>query len=180
MSRTLAALLLCLTLAACGGTTATAPQATLYVGGRTPMQCAPFARALTGVALRGAAADWWWEAAGRYTRSSIPQVGSILVLARSPRLPYGHVAVVTRVLTRRQIMVTQANWVHDRITKDQPVLDVSPRGDWSLVRVWWPPTGQIGTGAYSALGFIRPDRAAEHDTLVAAIPDAVRIAQESP
>src|SRR5271167_4253957 len=70
-----------------------------YVGGNAPVECVPFARALTGVQLRGAAEDWWQEAAGRYQRASSPAVGSILVLGRSGRLPDGHVAVVTRVLS---------------------------------------------------------------------------------
>jgi surface antigen len=59
-----------------------------------------------------------------------------MVLSRSQRLPSGHVAVVSRVLSRRQIMVTQANWVHHRVTQDQPVTDMSDHGDWSVVRVW--------------------------------------------
>ena len=54
-----------------------------YVGGNAPVECAPFARELTGVQLRGDAEDWWQEAAGRYQRVATPAVGSILVLARS-------------------------------------------------------------------------------------------------
>jgi hypothetical protein len=176
MLRNLARLLplLCLPLAACGGSSGLS---SANLGSSAPIECAPFARALTGVSLSGSAADWWYQAQDRYSRSDRPEVGSILVLRRSGRLPEGHVAVVSRVLSRRQIMVTQANWVHHRVTEDQPVLDVSDAGDWSVVRVWWPPAGQMGVNEYGAFGFIRPDRPAQHDRLIAATPVAIRIAE---
>jgi CHAP domain-containing protein len=164
--------LLCLTLAACGSS-----GSGNYVGGAAAVECAPFARALTGVSLSGAAADWWRQAKGRYTRMQQPEVGSLLVFQRSGRLPSGHVAVVSRVLSRRQIMVTQANWVHHRITQDQSVVDMSGSGDWTTVRVWWPPSGQLGTAGYPTFGFIRPDHPIGHDQLVAATPAAVRSAE---
>jgi hypothetical protein len=148
-----------------------------YVGGNAPVECAPFARALTGVQLRGEAEDWWREAAGRYQRSTSPAVGSILVLGRSSRLPDGHVAVVSRVLSGRQVLVTQANWVHHRVTADQPVIDVSAGNDWSVVRLWWPPSGQMGITDYAVRGFILPDRPASHDQLIAETPRAVRVAE---
>ena len=148
-----------------------------YVGGTVPVECAPFARALTGVELRGDAEDWWREAAGRYQRAAAPSVGSVLVLRSSSRLPVGHVAVVTRLMSSRQVLVNQANWVHHRVTEDQPVIDVSPANDWSVVRLWWPPSGQMGIGDYAVRGFIQPDRPASHDQLIAATPRAVRLAE---
>jgi hypothetical protein len=147
-----------------------------YVGGSVAVECAPFARALSGVRLSGDAADWWVQAGERYVRSVQPTVGSVLVLRRSGRLPSGHVAVVSQVLGQRQILVTQANWVHHRVSEDQPVIDISSANDWSLVRVWWPPTGDMGTTAYPAFGFIRPERPATHDQLIAATPRAIRLA----
>jgi hypothetical protein len=145
-----------------------------YVGGRVDTECAPFARALTGVRLWGAAADWWPEASGRYARLRAPEVGSVLVLRRSGRLPDGHVAVVSRVLSAREILVTQANWVHHRVTEDQPVVDISAYNDWSLVRVWWPPTDEMGVTEYPAYGFVLPARPPSHDQLIAATPRAIR------
>jgi surface antigen len=165
--------LLCLLLAACGSGGGQRPDE----GRSAAVECAPFARALTGVALSGAAADWWSEARGRYARAQRPDVGSILVLQRSGRLPSGHVAVVSRVVSSRQIMVTQANWVHHRVTEDQPVIDISEDGDWSSVRVWWPPSGQMGISEYPAFGFIRPDHPAGHDRIAAAVPSAIRDAE---
>lgn len=173
MSRQLLALiLLLLGLTACGSR----GPAGDFIGGSVPLDCAPFARALSGVRLSGAAADWWWQADGRYSRGESPRIGSVLVLRRSGRLPSGHVAVVSEIVGRRQILVTQANWVHHRVSEDQPVLDVSAANDWSLVRVWWPPTGAMGVTDYPAYGFISADRPFTHDQLVAETPGAIRLA----
>jgi hypothetical protein len=164
---------LCLALVACGSGGGSAHDR----GIAASVECAPFARALTGVALSGAAADWWQQAAGRYQRTQQPEVGSVLVFRRSDRLPSGHVSVVSRVVSRRQVLVTQANWVHHRVTEDQPVIDVSAEGDWSTVRVWWSPTGRMGTSDYRIFGFIRPDRPISRDSLIAATPSAIRVAE---
>ena len=169
-------LLLVLALSACASRETINSSVGDYVGGSVPLDCAPFARELSGVRLWGAAADWWWEAQGRYARSDTPSVGSVLVFRRTGRLPSGHVAVVSRVLGRREILVTQANWVHHRVSQDQPVIDVSAANDWSVVRVWWPPSAQMGGSDYPAHGFIRPDRPASHDQLIAATPRAISLA----
>jgi hypothetical protein len=162
----------CIILAACGGSNPAKNS-----GVAASVECAPFARALTGVRLSGAAADWWPQAKNRYTRTQRPEVGSILVFRRSGRLPSGHVGVVSQIISQRRITLTQANWVHHRVTVDQPVIDISERGDWSTVQVWWPPTGQIGTTAYPTFGFIQPDYPMNHDRLAAATPTAIRSAE---
>ena len=167
--------LLCLVLASCGSSGGVRSRD--YVGGTASVECAPFARALTGISLSGEAADWWRQAEGRYTRTQEPEVGSVLVFRRSGRLPSGHVAVVSRVLSRRRIMVTQANWVHHRITADQPVIDASAGGDWTAVRAWWPPAGAMGSAPYATFGFIRIGHPVDHERLLAATPEAVRIAE---
>ena len=141
------------------------------------VECAPYARQVSGIQLYGDAADWWDEAAGRYGRSAAPSPGAVLVFRRSGRLPHGHVSVVARLRSEREITVTQANWVHGRITEDQPVLDVSPDNDWTTVHVWWPPTSNMGLTDYPAAGFIRPERSLTHDRIAAATPSAVRLAQ---
>jgi hypothetical protein len=56
------------------------------------------------------------------------------------------------------------------------VIDVSTANDWSMVRLWWPPSGAMGMTDYPAYGFIRPERPATHDELVAATPRAIRLA----
>ena len=151
--------LLCLaalaTLSACASHSGRTPQATLSRS--DTIECAPYARQVSGIQLSGDAADWWDAAAGRYQRSPQPSPGSVLVFRRSARLPHGHVSVVTALRSPREIAVTQANWVHGRIAHAEPVVDVSPANDWTAVRVWWEPAGQLGTTIYPAFGFVAPE-----------------------
>jgi surface antigen len=177
MSRAVLLLLLPLLLAACGSSQG--PGAGAYVGGPVSLECAPFARALSGVQLRGDAGDWWQAAQGQYERARIPETGGVLVFARSARLPQGHVAVVSRVKSDREILVTQANWERGRVTADQPVIDISPDNTWTSVRVWWPGTKQMGTSPYPTHGFIRPPRRTTPDQVADATPRAVRVATAS-
>ena len=58
--------------------------------------------------------------------------------------------------------------MHRRITRDEPVVDVSAANDWSSVRVWWAPVHALGSSVYSTFGFIAPQPAGE---VVAALPD---------
>lgn len=166
--------LLTLLLGACAGTQN--PGAGAYVGGPVSLDCVPFARALSGVQIRGDAADWWDAAQGNYSRTRIPEPGAVLVFARSNRLAHGHVAVVARVKSDREILVTQANWEHGRVTADQPVQDISPDNTWTQVRVWWPGTRQMGTSPYPTHGFIRPPRRTSPAEIADATPRALRIA----
>lgn len=115
-------------------------------------QCAIYARKRTGVDIYGDAGRWWDMAAGRYARSQTPEVGAVIVLGGTPR---GHVAVVTAVLSRDEILVDHANWLNDgRIQVNVPVRDVSTRGDWSAVRVWHVPTNTLGARTYPVKGFV--------------------------
>jgi hypothetical protein len=143
-------LLSMLWLAACGGRVASGG------GEATSLECAPYARAVTGIQLYGDAADWWDQAEGRYERSTSPVAGGVLVFQRSDRLPSGHVAVVRSQVSAREIRVDQANWVHRQITRDEAVIDVSDANDWSAVRVWWDPVGAMGASTYPTYGFISP------------------------
>jgi len=137
-------------------------------GSASNLECAPYARQVSGIQLYGDAAAWWDEAAGRYPRSDQPEPGAVLVFRRSSRLPYGHVSVVKGVSSGREIMVTQANWVHHRIARAEPVVDVSSGNDWSEVRVWWAPSGQLGTTVYPTFGFVGPAGARATDQVAAA------------
>lgn len=137
-------LLLPLFLAACGG------------GWNGSVQCAPYAREHSAINLRGAAASWWGQARGQYTRSSIPHQGDVLVFRSTRRLPSGHVSVVRQVQNSRLVLVDHANWEPGRVTRKAPVEDVSPANDWSRVRVWWSPIHGMGKTVYPAYGFIEP------------------------
>jgi surface antigen len=169
------ALSLVLLLAACAGRPHTGPNlgATHDFPGLT---CAPFARALTGLALSGDAADWWAAAAGRYARASQPEIGSVLVFRRTARLRSGHVSVVSRLLDARRVLIIQANWMPGELDEDQLVLDVSERNDWTEVRVWYPPGNQLGSHAYPTFGFIRSPSLRTHDSLAQAAEPAARAA----
>lgn len=103
-------------------------------------QCAPFARAVSGIPIYGDAWTWWDQARGKFPTGKQPQVGSVLVFKRTDRLKLGHVSVVAQVNDSRSIFVTHANWgdneqtrgvVHER----QPIIDVSPNNDWSEVKL---------------------------------------------
>ncbi len=176
MARLALALLLPLWLAACGSARPhTGPNlaATYDYPGLT---CVPFARALTGMALAGNGADWWAAADGRYARTHAPETGGVLVFQRAARLPDGHVSVVSRVLDGRHIHVIQANWVPGQLDLDQLVVDVSARNDWTRVRVWYPPSDQLGIREYATFGFVRPPQPRSHDALAQAAQPAARAA----
>lgn len=154
--RALLALLMLLALAGCG--TPRAPQPGVAVA--EPVSCVPYARARSGIQIQGDAWRWWDEAAGRYARGRAPQPGSVMVLDRTPRMREGHVAVVAQVVGAREILVDHANWASGaakgRIATGQRVVDVSARGDWSAVRVWYPRIGDLGATAFRVRGFVHP------------------------
>lgn len=97
--------------------------------------CVPFARMVAGVDIRGNATTWWKQAAGKYARGQEPKVGAVMNFASSRAMPMGHVAVVSAVISDREVLVDQANWVRNKITQDTRVVDVSANGDWTKVKV---------------------------------------------
>ncbi|MDX2238535.1 MAG: CHAP domain-containing protein [Hyphomonadaceae bacterium] len=114
-----------------------------------------YARLRTTLDLRGAADSWWMQAAGRYQRSHAPQSGAVLVLGGAAG---GHVAVVSRVLNQREILVDHADWEGGgEIVRGALVRDVSGVGDWSAVRVWSASEGALGRRVHPASGFIHAD-----------------------
>lgn len=121
------------------------------------LQCVPFAREASGIAIYGDANTWWRQASGRYPRSHSPAPGSVLVLRGYNDPGRGHVAVVRAIESSRVIFVDHANWLNGgEISVNVPVLDVSLNNDWSEVRVWHIPSAQWGARIYQAEGFIHP------------------------
>jgi surface antigen len=125
-------------------------------------QCAPFARLISGIQIFGDAHTWWRQATGRYETGTAPRAGSVLCFKPSGSMSLGHVAVVSRVLTDRVIQITHANWsriggARGQIERDVTVIDVSPQGDWSRVKVWYDPVRDIGSRSYPTYGFIHQD-----------------------
>ncbi len=127
-------------------------------------QCAAFARQFSGIEIRGDAWTWWSLADGRYAKGNQPRVGAVLSFIPSGPMRLGHVATVTQVLGDREITVTHANWspingTRGQIERDVLVRDVSGDNDWSRVRVWYAPIGDLGTTAWPVDGFIYPESA---------------------
>jgi surface antigen len=128
---------------------------------RAHWECVPFARAISGVAIHGDAHTWWDQAEGIYKRSNRPKTGAVLAFMPHGGMQLGHVAVVSGIIDARTITVTHANWslingTRGQIERNVTVRDVSSAGDWSAVRVWYAPLGDLGTTAWPVHGFIYP------------------------
>jgi surface antigen len=119
-------------------------------------QCVTFARMFSGIEIFGDAHTWWSQARDRFQTGERPRTGSVLAFQPVGRMSRGHVAVVSEVLTDRVIRVTHANWGGSRgkVEENVTVVDVSDRGDWTAVKVWYNPINDLGTTVYPTHGFI--------------------------
>src|ERR1041385_4176661 len=122
-------------------------------------QCVPFARLVSGIQIFGDAYTWWRQAIGKYDTGFTPKSGAVLCFKPTERMRLGHVAVVSEVLTDRIIQITHANWSpiegsRGKIEKDVTLVDVSPQGDWSEVKVWYDPSRDLGGSTCQTYGFI--------------------------
>jgi hypothetical protein len=126
------------------------------------LQCVPYARAESGIAIHGNAGTWWGQAAGHYRRGAEPQIGAVLAFQPSRAMPIGHVAVVAAVVDSRHILLNHANWSGPgRIERAALAEDASAAGDWSEVRVWYAPQHSLGLRANPTFGFIYHEAPAE-------------------
>lgn len=117
--------------------------------------CVEFARLASGIALFGDAKTWWDQARSVYAQLTNPAPGAVMVFASRRTMRAGHVAVVKKLVSAREVLVDHANWGRDgRIYLNAPVIDVSPNNDWSVVKVWNTKAGVMGTTAYNLKGFI--------------------------
>ena len=119
-------------------------------------QCVTFARMFSGIQIFGDAWTWWESATGKYAKGATPETGAVLVFRPSGKMTRGHVAVISQVLTDRVVQITHANWGGSRgkVEPNVTLVDVSPNGDWSQVRVWHAPSGTLGVTTYPTYGFI--------------------------
>ncbi|MGH7066079.1 MAG: CHAP domain-containing protein [Stellaceae bacterium] len=140
--------------------------------------CVLYARAETGVALYGAAGGWWDEAAGRYQRGHMPELGAILVFKRSRFMPSGHVAVVSKVVSPREVLVDHSNWYHGKVTRGMSVIDTSPDNDWTSVSVLDLASGKHGRDNPTS-GFVYP-QTGPHDMVAFGATDGISYASYSP
>jgi surface antigen len=122
-------------------------------------QCVGYARQISGVEIRGNAHTWWNQADGRYARGKAPREGAVMAFKSHRGMPLGHVAVVSRIVSDREILLNHANWSRGgRVEHGVRAVDVSDAGDWSAVKVWYGPIGGIGTRVNPVAGFIYPDQ----------------------
>ena len=134
-----------------------------------PVSCVPFARAHSGVDIHGDAYTWWDQADGRYAKNADPTPGAVMVLAGYSGPKRAHVAVVRRIVSSREIRVDHANWLNNgAIYLDDPVADISPDNDWSLVLVWNVQIHAWGVHQYNVQGFIGPDHSGRTDRVAMA------------
>mgnify|MGYP001198967614 CR=1 FL=1 len=136
-------------------------------------QCVPFARQLSGINIHGNALTWWKQAAGVYERGETPHVGAVMSFSPVGKMRLGHVAMVSKVVSNREVLLTHANWsVPGGVEHDVKAIDVSPNNDWSEVKVWYAPIGDLGSTTYPVNGFIYPVSVPDADDAQNALPYA--------
>lgn len=126
------------------------------------LQCAPFARQISGVEIFGNAKTWWYQAEGRYARGDEPKLGAVMTFKPTRSMPMGHVAMVSKIVSDREVLIDHSNWStidgrRGHVERGARVIDVSEKGDWSEVRVWYAPVKGLGTSSYPLYGFIYND-----------------------
>ena len=65
------------------------------------------------------------------------------------------------------------------IERDVRAIDVSPAGDWSMVKVWYAPNGGLGTSDYPTNGFIYADKPEIDQPVQIALADRVTAGTDS-
>ena len=121
-------------------------------------QCVTYARQVSGIQIRGNAETWWGQAAGRYDRGNAPREGSVLAMPGYGKMRMGHVAMVSKVVSDREVLLNHANWSRrGKVEQGVRAVDVSERGDWSRVKIWFAGNGDLGTTSFPAYGFIYGD-----------------------
>ncbi|PNU01822.1 CHAP domain-containing protein [Novosphingobium guangzhouense] len=146
------------------------------------LQCVPYARDHSGIEIHGNARTWWKQANGSYDRGSMPKVGAVMAMSASRAMPLGHVAVVSKIVDTRHILIDQANWAGPGVIEhDVLVEDASNDGDWSEVRVWYAPANAMGARLNPVSGFIYPAAPSSDDRAPSglAVP-ATQIAEATP
>ena len=123
------------------------------------IQCVPFAREASGIQIYGDAHTWWKQAANKYARGKRPVKGAVMAFKPYRNSRLGHVAVVSKVVNSRKVMISHSNWSlingrRGQIERNVPAIDVSPNNDWSQVRVWYHSIQAIGGTQWPLHGFI--------------------------
>ncbi|MXP25779.1 CHAP domain-containing protein [Altererythrobacter indicus] len=121
-----------------------------------------YARDVSGITIYGDAMTWWNKAALHYKRGHSPKVGAVMAFKPHGNLRLGHVATVSKILDKRRVLLRHADWSpingqRGQIENDVLAVDVSPRNDWSAVRVWYAPNNDLGATKWPVYGFIYND-----------------------
>lgn len=148
-------------------------------------QCVTYARHVSTIEIRGNAHTWWAQADGQYARGSTPAAGAVMVLRPHGRMRLGHVAMVREVVDSRHVRLNHANWSRRGMVESNVLAeDVSPNNDWSVVKVWHTPTGQLGITNYPVYGFIYPEgtgsQQADEPRMVIASADTAPVPARQP
>jgi surface antigen len=138
------------------------------------LQCVPYARKVSGIQLFGDAHTWWDQAAGRYERGFAPRPGAVMSFRAYGPMHLGHVAMVSKVVDQRTVLLRHANWspingVRGQTETDVRAIDVSDANDWSEVRVWYAPIQNLGSTHWPVDGFIY-NRPSSRKSAIAAAP----------
>ncbi len=123
------------------------------------VECVPYARQASGIQLFGDAHTWWDQADGQYARGHVPQAGAVMSFRPHGGMRLGHVAMVSKVIDSRTVLLRHSNWSpidgrRGQAELDVRAVDVSEANDWSEVRVWYAPIGDLGTTRWPVDGFI--------------------------
>lgn len=123
------------------------------------LQCVPYARQVSGIAIFGDAHTWWGKAEGKYAKGAKPKVGAVMAFRPHGNSRLGHVAAVSRIVDKRTVLIRHSNWSpingrRGQIEDDVRAVDVSEANDWSEVRVWYAPLGALGGTHWPISGFI--------------------------
>jgi len=149
------------------------------------LSCVPFARMATGMAISGDARLWWHNAAGTYVRGQQPERGAVLAFMASGGMSRGHVAVVSRVVNARTLLIDHANWAgpgirRGTVMRGVAVVDVSDRNDWTSVRVQVGHDNDTFGRTYPTHGFIYNRPETGDRILMAGGDSPVEVAEATP
>ena len=92
----------------------------------------------------------------------MPKPGAVMAFIPTAKMRIGHVAMVSKIVGAREVLLTHANWSRrGRVETDVRAVDVSEAGDWSKVKVWY--AGAMGSSTYPVKGFIYGDKPGADD-----------------
>lgn len=131
-------------------------------------QCVAYVHAHSAFRIQANAHLWWARAAGIHARGKAPEVGSVLSFRSVRGMPLGHVALVSRVVDEREIEIDHNNWLGVGPVRGASVIDVSPKNDWTAVRVANRPGARVYGRVYPTDGFIHARAPGSEPPMVAA------------